>query len=352
MRDSVAEGPGAFCGVGRPWTTFRRRISLPFRATVLVVVALATAAPAAAQLPSSGGLPAHAPINPSSARRTALFAAPVLERGGGWRASLALDYGSAIEAAPLREDGTRYLFDAELMRLELDLAHDIGAASFVALSVQAGGVSDGAIDGALDWIHERVGYHMQGRATRPRNLFADSLVLPDGRSLTHDKAPLYFGDARLTLGRRHGDARQTLLSVTLPTSTGPEGSGRGVAAVAVIHSLRAPLGSRWVYEGSAGVGYTPPRGALSDVQRAWLASASSGVRVRLWENHALYYFIFFHSPYYSGTGVPELEGTELSQDIGWVTRTSGGREWRFGLTEDVVPNDQALDVVFKIGASW
>ncbi len=116
--------------------------------------------------------------------------------------------------------------------------------------------------------------------------------------------------------------------------------------------MRARLTERLSYEGSAGVGYTPTHGELADVQRQWLASASSGVRVRLWGSNALYYFLFYHTPYYSGTGVPELEGSELSQDLGWVTRGAGGREWRFALTEDVVPNDQALDVVFKIGVSW
>jgi hypothetical protein len=116
--------------------------------------------------------------------------------------------------------------------------------------------------------------------------------------------------------------------------------------------MRARLTERMSYEGSAGVGYTPTHGELADVQRQWLASASSGVRVRLWGSNALYYFLFYHTPYYAGTGVPELEGSELSQDIGWVTRGAGGREWRFALTEDVVPNDQALDVVFKIGVSW
>jgi hypothetical protein len=336
---------------GKGAVPYRLSMSLPSRSTLAALLALLVAPALGAQLPTGDGIPAHSPINPSSARRTALFAAPYLAPSTGWRLAVALEYGSAIEISPERE-GTRYLLDAELARLQLDASRDIGNSSFVALSVQGAGVHAGLLDAPIDWFHERVGYHMAGRASRPRNRFADTLVLADGTTVSNANPGFQLGDTRLTLGRRHGQRQQTLLSVTLPTSTGHSTYGRGVPSLALVHTLRAPLGSRVLYEGSAGVGYTPAHGALAAFERELLGSASSGLRVRIGDSHALYYFVFLHSPYYRGTGIHELEGSELSQELGWIRRTRGGREWRFGLTEDVVRDDQALDVVFKVSVGW
>ena len=50
---------------------------------------------------------------------------------------------------------------------------------------------------------------------------------------------------------------QTVLSITLPTSTGPEGYGRGVPSAAILNTLEAQLTPRLIYEGSVGVGRHP-----------------------------------------------------------------------------------------------
>ncbi|HJR43735.1 MAG TPA: DUF3187 family protein [Gemmatimonadaceae bacterium] len=325
---------------------------LSTRSSIVVLLMLGLSAPLLAQLPALDGLPTHAPINPSSVRRTGLFMAPYVMPSAGWRVGLSLDYGNAIEAAPIRTDGTRYLFDGEIMRLQLDASRDLGENVFLAMSVNAEGSYDGKLDGFIDWVHHRMGHYMEGRETRPRNRYSDTLIIGGSEPLVRDKAPLALGDARVTLGRRHNESNQTLVSVTIPTGGSTELMGRGVPSFAVVHTLRAPFGSRWLYEGTAGVGYTPAHGALATMQRELFGSASSGIRVRLGDTHALYYFVFMHSPYYRGTGVRELEGPEISQDFGWIVRTGDGREWRVGLTEDVIADDQALDVVFKIGVAW
>ena len=322
------------------------------RTSIATMLTLVLAAPLAAQLPAVDGLPTHAPINPTSARRTGLFMSPYVMPRSGWRVGLSLDYANAIEAAPVRTDGTRYLLDGEIMRLQLDASRDIARNMFVALSVNAEGSYDGKLDAFIDWVHHRMGHYMDARETRPRNNYADSLVIAGNTPLVRQKAALTFGDARLTLGRRHNESQQTLLSVTVPTGGDADVLGRGVPSVAVVHTARAPFSKRWLYEGTLGVGYTPAHGALAAMQREVFASASSGLRVRLGDTHALYYFVFLHSPYYHGTGVRELEGPEISQDLGWIVRMRDGREWRVGLTEDVIADDQALDVVFKIGVAW
>ena len=44
--------------------------------------------------------------------------------------------------------------------------------------------------------------------------------------ITRSPSAQSLGDARVTLGRRHGESLQSVLSLTLPTATG--GYGRGV----------------------------------------------------------------------------------------------------------------------------
>ena len=77
---------------------------LSTRSSIVVLLVLVLSAPLPAplpaQLPALDGLPTHAPINPSSVRRTGLFMAPYVMPRAGWRVGLSLDYGNAIEAAP------------------------------------------------------------------------------------------------------------------------------------------------------------------------------------------------------------------------------------------------------------
>jgi hypothetical protein len=107
-----------------------------------------------------------------------------------------------------------------------------------------------------------------------------------------------------------------------------------------------------MYEGSFSVGFTPAHGALRQNQREVFASASSGLRARVWGRQSLFANVFYHSPYYHGTTLPSLDRRELSLDFGWILQTRRGGEWRVGMTEDLEPGGPAVDLVFRFGRSF
>jgi hypothetical protein len=143
-----------------------------------------------------------------------------------------------------------------------------------------------------------------------------------------------------------------VLSVTLPTSTGPAGYGKEVPSLAVLNTLRAPLGTKLQYEGGLGVGLTPSHGVIGRYQRTAFLGVSSGLRHQLWGSHSIYANLFYHSPYYHGTNFPALDRRELSLDFGWILGTRNGAEWRVGLTEDLEPGGPGIDLVFRAGTTF
>lgn len=299
---------------------------------------------------SAQGLPPYAPINPVAASRTALGFEPYRPPGPGhWQASVALDYGSAIEhdSAP----SVRYDLDAELLRVRVRLARDVGPRAFVQLDAEAGGAYAGFLDGFLEWYHGLIGITMPERDRRPHNAFLWQMRPRDAALITRRPSDLYLGDLRLGAGLRLAPQLQTLVTMTLPTNTGPTGYGRGVVAAGLITTVRAPLARPLVYEGSVGLGYTPTHGDLAAVQRTTMVSGSSGLRWRFWGRQSLYGNLFYHSPYYRDTGIRGLDRRELSFDFGWILATRGGREWRIGMTEDFEPGGPAIDLVFRLGRS-
>ena len=301
--------------------------------------------------PSSGaaaqGLPAWSPINPVAASRSPLGFEPYRAPRPGWSADLALDYGSAIEFG--EEPRARYDLDAELLRLRLRLARDLGPSSFVALEAGAGGSYAGFLDGVLDWYHGLLGIELKERERRPRDEFLYRLELPDGTAAERRASDLYLDDVRLAAGLRLGPHVQTVGSVTLPTSTAPEGYGRGVVAVGIVTTVRAPISAPVVYEGSIGLGYAPAHGDLERYQRTTFVSASSGLRWRFWGRQSLYGNLFIHRPYYHDTTLRGLDRRDMAFDFGWILATRSGREWRLGLTEDLEPGGPGIDLVFRLG---
>jgi hypothetical protein len=163
---------------------------------------------------------------------------------------------------------------------------------------------------------------------------------------------MFLGDLSLAVGFRHTPRLQSVVSVTLPTATGPDGYGKGVPSVALLNTLRTPVSPRLLFEGSVGVGVTPSHGRLSSFQRTTFLALSSGLRHRLWDNQALYANLFYHSPYYRGTSLPALDRRELSLDFGWILTTRAGAEWRMGLTEDLEPGGPGVDLVFRVGRNF
>lgn len=295
------------------------------------------------------GLPAYHPINPVADSRTALGFEPYrAPRPGAVSLGLSLDYASAVEVADFRR--ADYTLDAELLRLRLRVARDLSPSLFVMADASAQGSYAGFLDGFLNWYHDLIGVKLEAREERPNDAFLYRLDLPDGVARDRRASDLFLGDLRLSAGLRRGSHFQAIATVTLPTSTGPTGYGRGVVAAGLLTTVHAKLAEPWTYEGSLGLGYTPTHGDLTDYQRTTLVSGSSGLRWRFWGRQSLYANLFYHSPYYRDTTIPPLDRRELSLDFGWILATRGGREWRIGMTEDMEPNGPAVDIVFRLGS--
>jgi hypothetical protein len=294
------------------------------------------------------GLPEFAPLNPMGSSRSGLYYQPFREAApAGWTAALAVDYGSAIEYNRLtRAD---YVLDSELLRVGLGLSRDLGAGSFFTLNAAIGGAYAGFLDGFLDWYHGALGITVSEREQRPRDRFLYTVTLPDGNSVSRSENKFFLQDIRIGFGVRSKPTLQTVLSLTLPTSTGPEGYGRGVPSLAFLNTFRSRLDPRLLYEGSLGVGFTPSHGRLPESQRELFLAATSGLRLRVWGRQSLFANLFYHSPYYHGTTLPALDRRELSLDFGWILQTSGGGEWRVGLTEDLEPGGPGVDLVLRLG---
>jgi hypothetical protein len=193
---------------------------------------------------------------------------------------------------------------------------------------------------------------MSERDSRPDDQFLYSIALPDGSTVSRKPSNVFFQDLRVGLGRRHSATTQSVLTVTLPTATGPAGYGRGVVSVSLLNTLRAQLDPRFIYEGSINLGFTPTHGRLAPRQHETFVSASSGLRAHLWGRQSVFANLFYHSPYYHDTTLPSLDRRELSLDFGWILHTRRGQEWRVGMTEDLEPGGPGVDLVFRFGRSF
>jgi hypothetical protein len=306
-------------------------------------------------LGSSGGwaqgLPQFAPLNPVAVSRSGLYYQPYREPvPGRWMSSFAVDYGSIIEYNRLtRAD---YVLDSELLRLSWSLSHDLGPRTFFTLNAGMGGAYAGFLDGFLDWYHGALGIRISERERRPKDQFLYTITLPDGSSVNRVRRALYLEDLRLGLGFRSSSQLQSLVSLTLPTSTAPEGYRRGVPSAALLNTLRLPVQRNLLYEGSIGFGFTPSHGRLPEEQRQLFLSATSGLRLRVWGHQSVFANLFYHSPYYHGTTLPALDRRELSLDFGWILATRQGGEWRLGMTEDLEPGGPGVDLILRLGRSF
>jgi hypothetical protein len=329
----------------RPGGRFVKPRYLP-RVPILVLLFLVCSVPAAAQ-----GLPSLAPLNPVAASRSGLWFEPYRDpRPGRWNAALALDYASTIESNEL-SDAT-YLLDSELLRLRATVSRDLGRRTFIVADAELRGAYAGFLDGFLDWYHGVLGIEIPEREGRPANEFLYTVRLPDGRGASRRPGDVFLGDIRLGLGVRANPVLQSMVAVTLPTATGPDGYGREVVTLNLLNTVRAPINPRLMYEGSLSAGYSPTHGYLADVQREFLVAASSGLRFRFWGQQSLYGNLFYHSPYYEGTSLPSLDRRDLSFDFGWILATAGGTELRLGMTEDLEPGGPAIDLVFRVGTTF
>jgi hypothetical protein len=322
------------------------RAHLGLARLVLGVLVLATPAGAWAQ-----GLPSFAPLNPVSTSRSGLYYQPLREPAPGrWVTAMALDYASIIEDNQTPE--ADYVLDSEVLRMSLGLSRDLGDRSFLLLEASAGGAYAGFMDGFLDWYHGELGIRMSERESRPRDRFLYEMTLPDGRTVQRSPSNLFLDDLRVGLGFRPRPGLQTVVSATVPTSTGPAGYGRGVPSLNLLNTVGALLSPRVHYEGSLGLGYTPTNGSLAKLQRELFVAVTSGARVMLWGHNSVFANLFYHSPYYQGTTLPSLDRRELSLDFGWIVQTRTGVEWRVGMTEDLEPAGPGVDLILRFGRTF
>ena len=310
----------------------------------MALLAAATASGLAGQ-----GLPPYQPVNPVLTSRSSVFFQPYVDRGRPWDLRLLLDYGSAIEFDD--SETARFILDAELLRLDATVVRNVGSA-FVGASVSYNGAWGGFLDGFLNWYHQITGLHVTARELRPNDQFEYLIELPDGRRFERRRSSGFLGDLRLMAGHRHTRHWQTALSVSLPTATGPDGYGRGVASIAAVTTIRSPVTDRLVLEGSAGLGYTPRHGDFQDLQRTTFRSLSGGARYRFWGRQAAFMNLFYQSPSYQNTSLRSLDRRELTLDYGFLLKARKGPEWLLGMTEDLEPGGPAIDLAFRIGARW
>jgi hypothetical protein len=314
----------------------------------LLLVLTATASRSVAQ-----SLPLLHPINPVAESRTGLYFQPYVAAAPRWRVALGVDYGSMVELG-FRSSlaDTSYLLDAEVLRVNLSATKDLGPRRFVVGEVWAGGSYPGFLDGFLNWYHGIFGIRFPEREDRPHGHFDYYYKFPNGRVVRFGPKDFGIGDLRLGIGQRHSDRAQSVLSLTLPTNTMGQGYKRGTLSLSLLNTLRAPVTPRLVYEGSANVGFAPRHGPLSALQNRFFFLGTSGIRWRTTGGLWTFGNLFLHSPYYSAPGTQQLDGWDLTVDFGWIIRSRSGREFRFGMTEDLWPSGPAVDADFRVGMSW
>ena len=299
------------------------------------------------------GLPIFHQINPVVESRSGLYFQPFRPSKAGLAVDLGVTYGNAIELSVNRaNEDSVLLVDGEFMRINLALRHDLGPRNYVAAELFAGGSYDGIFDRIINSYHSLFGIKFAERENRPINTFAYRVRAPDGQLLVRDKPALYFGDARLTVGRRLSPRWQAEVSVTLPTSTAPAGYGISTISANAMTAVRLPLGSHFVYQGTAGVGYTPTHGELADWQRQVFVMGTSGLSLRLGQRNSIFANLIVQSPNYSGSLARGLNNAEMDLDFGWILRTASGREWHIAFTEDPQPSGPAIDLMLRAGVSW
>ncbi|HWA16147.1 MAG TPA: DUF3187 family protein [Gemmatimonadales bacterium] len=299
-------------------------------------------------------LPVLHSANPVAESRSGLYFQPLMTPTRGWQVALGLDYSSMIELN-LRNvsSDTAYMVDAEVLRINLNVEKDLDARTFVLGEAWVGGSYGGFLDGFLEWYHGLFGIRYPERDNRGRNGYAYFYEFPDGGdTVRFARKGFGLGDMRLGIGRRFGGGFQSVVSVTLPTSTLGDGYGRKTASINLLNTVRTSVTPRLMYEGSLNLGYTPRQGELESIQNRAFVLATSGFRWRttgrLWSFANLY----LHSPYYHDALARQLEGTDLTIDFGWMIRGKSGREFRFGMTEDLMPGGPGIDATFRLGYSF
>ncbi len=314
------------------------------RRSMALVAFLAGAGPLAGQ-----GLPPYLSINPVLTSRSGLYFQPYVDPAPRWQFRIQTDYASTAELSERPQ--ARFILDSELLRVDGTLVRNVGR-GFVGATASFVGSYNGFLDGFLDWYHHLTGLHVLARESLPKNQFDYNILLPDGRTLVRAPTSGALGDLRLIGGLRHTRHWQTMVAVTLPLASTPNGYNRGVVSASAITTVRTPIGNRFAYEGSLGLGYTPRHGDLADFQLTFFQSLSSGFRYRFSGRQAAFINLFYQSANYEATTLPAMDQREVTLDYGFLLKARKGPEWFLGMTEDLEPKGPAIDLSFRIGARW
>lgn len=267
----------------------------------------------------------------------------------GSRSQVTVEYANAIDFS--FSSTASYLLDAELYRVTWSGTRELSPTFWTSGSMSVVGSSAGFADRFFEWYHGIIGYNQPERDARPRNTYGFAVDLPGGVQYAPEPDGLTLGEARFTLGMRHGADQQTALSVVLPLGKG--GSlARSQPGVALNHSLRIGALEPLFWEISGGVGATPRSGSLQEWQHSLFGMGTTGVRLQLFGRHSIYGYFFYHSPFFHDTSIPSLDNDMLTADFGWIYRTAGGREWRLGFTEDIAPTDLGVDLTLVVSGGW
>jgi len=191
---------------------------VPFLA-LLVLLLIPEAAPAQ-------GLPPYRPISPLAASRSGVTFEPFHQpRQGRWIADVGIEYASTIESNQLT--GASFYLDSELLRARAAVTRDLSAGTFVLAEAELLGAYAGIFDGFLEWYHGVLGIEIPERERRPKNDFLYAADLPEGGIVRREPADIFLGDLRLGVGLRPSRKIQSVLALTLPTSTGPPAMAGG-----------------------------------------------------------------------------------------------------------------------------
>jgi hypothetical protein len=246
-----------------------------------------------------------------------------------------------------------FVLDTEVLRMDLTMVRDYGPASFVLVSAGVFSAFDGVMDEFYNWYHELTGLEVKAREQRPLNSFAYGGEFADGEARAWEPVGIALTDLTVGAGIRNSPNLQSMLFVTLPTSTAGRGYSRGTVSVNATLTGWRQISDRLRYEGSAGLGWTPRHGELKRFQRTTFWAVSSGLRLRFWGQQAMFFNGFFQSPGYRGTGLGIFDRVEVTGDMGFLIRPGrGAPELVLALTEDLKPSGSAIDAAFRIGVRW
>ena len=331
----------------RPDPVARRGAAATFAALCLLLPAAGGAQAGAVTAPTWESPARYEPLNPMMVARTGLFVPARTTPTPDWRLAAIVEYGSVVERNLAFPD--HYLLDAELLRVQLRARRGLGRSATLELEGGVVGATAGFGDAFFERYHELIQWVMEERDARPRNEFGDRLYLVRAQvNRTGEPRLVLPADLRATVSLAHDGGAQSVFSLTVPTTPSASRFSRGVATASVVEQLHARFGRRVTLTASGGLGWTPRTGELSALQRTFVGMASGGAVVRIADAHAAYATLLYHTAPYRETRFPELDMAELSVDFGYRWRTAGGRQWRFGLTEDTRRRDPGIDLILKV----